>query len=197
MSFFIGNSIPNIVTDIALLALPMPYTFKLHRNIPQRAALTGLFLLGGFVCIISIVRLVQLVKLDLQDLDVLWNFTDTSIWTQVELFTAVISACLPSLRPVVALILPSFIHSSARGSTPKGHSKANTYQNLGSSQKARGVYGKPNADLFSDREGLVQGGNYAELSIPSSEMELGKLTPGKISVRNDVDIQWDQRHNVV
>lgn len=46
-SFFIGNAVPNIVTDWALLLLPLPYIWRLHRNTVQKLAIYATFLLGG------------------------------------------------------------------------------------------------------------------------------------------------------
>ena len=44
--FFDGNSIPNIVTDAALLVLPMPFIWQLHLPRAQKVALTSVFILG-------------------------------------------------------------------------------------------------------------------------------------------------------
>ncbi|KAL8677165.1 MAG: hypothetical protein Q9224_000751 [Gallowayella concinna] len=54
------------------------------------------------VCIISIIRLVVLGRLENEDLT--WNFVNSAIWSAAEPCMGVISACLPSLRPLVALI---------------------------------------------------------------------------------------------
>jgi hypothetical protein len=46
-NFFIGNAVPNIVTDWALLFLPLPYIWRLQRNTVQKLAIYASFLLGG------------------------------------------------------------------------------------------------------------------------------------------------------
>ena len=46
-AFFIGNAVPNIVTDWALLTLPIPYIWRLHQARAQKVALCGVFGLGG------------------------------------------------------------------------------------------------------------------------------------------------------
>ncbi|GLA54045.1 hypothetical protein AnigIFM63604_011572 [Aspergillus niger] len=46
-NFFIGNAVPNILTDWALLTLPLPYVWKLQRSASQKLALTGVFIMGG------------------------------------------------------------------------------------------------------------------------------------------------------
>ena len=46
-SFFIGSLVPHISTDFALLLLPVPYIWRLHRTTSQKIALAGTFMHGG------------------------------------------------------------------------------------------------------------------------------------------------------
>lgn len=45
--FLLGNAIPNILTDVALMVLPLPYIWRLNRSRSQKIALAGVFMLGG------------------------------------------------------------------------------------------------------------------------------------------------------
>lgn len=101
-AFFIGNAVPNIVTDWALLLLPIPYIWRLHQNRFEKLGLCGIFMLGGFICIISIVRLYIMATqlFHTQSTDVTWLFIGSSTWTAVEVNIGIVSACLPSLRPI-------------------------------------------------------------------------------------------------
>lgn len=45
--FFFGTSIPNILADLFLLALPMPYVLVLKISWTQKVFVMGFFLLGG------------------------------------------------------------------------------------------------------------------------------------------------------
>ncbi|KAL6718754.1 hypothetical protein ACLMJK_002988 [Lecanora helva] len=105
-AFFIGNAVPNIVTDWALLLLPIPYIWRLHQSKAQKIALSGVFGLGGFICIISIVRLYIMVTqlFHTTSMDVTWIFIGSSTWTAVEVNIGIVSACLPSLRPILTAI---------------------------------------------------------------------------------------------
>lgn len=49
-NFFIGNAVPNILTDIAILCLPMAKIWDLQMSRKMKAAISGLFLLGGLYC---------------------------------------------------------------------------------------------------------------------------------------------------
>lgn len=44
---FIGNAIPNIVTDVAILCMPIRQVWKLHVTLAQRLSLCFMFLLGS------------------------------------------------------------------------------------------------------------------------------------------------------
>lgn len=45
--FFHSRAIPNIITDLVLLILPLPLIWRLRLPIEQKAALSGVFLLGS------------------------------------------------------------------------------------------------------------------------------------------------------
>ncbi|KAF2798691.1 hypothetical protein K505DRAFT_346385 [Melanomma pulvis-pyrius CBS 109.77] len=97
--FLWGISIPNIITDVSLLLLPIPYVFRLSTSWSQKRLLLSTFFLGGFVCIASIMRLVSVVRQN-QGPDAPWHWVDQGLWAITEGHFAIISACLPALRPV-------------------------------------------------------------------------------------------------
>lgn len=45
--FFIGNSVPNICMDVAILTLPIRNVWHLQLPFQQKLVISGLFLLGG------------------------------------------------------------------------------------------------------------------------------------------------------
>jgi len=45
-AFFLGQAIPNIFTDVILLAMPIPIIWRLHLPKEQKMGLSGIFLLG-------------------------------------------------------------------------------------------------------------------------------------------------------
>ncbi|ORY01677.1 hypothetical protein BCR34DRAFT_574724 [Clohesyomyces aquaticus] len=94
-----GVSLPNILTDVALLLLPLPHVLRLSTSRLQKTMLMGTFSLGGFVCIASIMTLVSVLRQD-PGPDSPWNWVDQGLWGNSEVHFAIISACLPVLRPV-------------------------------------------------------------------------------------------------
>ncbi|KAH9908176.1 hypothetical protein F4778DRAFT_720642 [Xylariomycetidae sp. FL2044] len=99
LKFLFAISVPNILIDIALLALPIPYVIKLNVSKSQKKAILSIFLLGGFVIIASILRLYAVLTQPSND-DLSWNVVNQSIWATTEAGVAIISACLPTLRPL-------------------------------------------------------------------------------------------------
>lgn len=61
--FFIGNGVPNIVTDLCILVLPLREVYNLHIRTSQKIALGGVFMLGALVIVSSIIKLHVTVKL--------------------------------------------------------------------------------------------------------------------------------------
>ncbi|KAK7947886.1 uncharacterized protein PG986_008772 [Apiospora aurea] len=102
-AFFNGNSIPNIITDACMVTLPLPYIWKLQLQRAQKIALGGVFAVGAFVTVVSIIRLRLIVHVDLESPDVTFNFVTTVIWTIIETNIAIVCACLPSLKPLLSL----------------------------------------------------------------------------------------------
>ncbi|PWY64969.1 hypothetical protein BO94DRAFT_540919 [Aspergillus sclerotioniger CBS 115572] len=98
--YFLGKSIPDTVTDLFILVIPMHPIWHLHVNRMQKLVLTLTFLIGGLVTVISIIRLVCLLEIDLSSEDITWNFVPYLIWTCVELNVGIVAACLPCLRPI-------------------------------------------------------------------------------------------------
>jgi hypothetical protein len=47
IKYFIGVAAPNTATDLMLLIFPMPMIWNLKANLPNRIALTVIFLVGG------------------------------------------------------------------------------------------------------------------------------------------------------
>ena len=45
--YYLALTVPNIATDLILLAFPLPFIWKLRLPKSQKVALTGIFTLGG------------------------------------------------------------------------------------------------------------------------------------------------------
>ncbi|KXG53583.1 uncharacterized protein PGRI_006330 [Penicillium griseofulvum] len=102
--FYIGNAAANVVTDGIILLVPIPLVWKLQMRKTQKVMLSGIFLLGGFVCIASIVRIYYMTFLK-NSADVTWIMGDVFIWSSVEPSIGIVCACLPTLHPLLRSFL--------------------------------------------------------------------------------------------
>ncbi|KAH8836600.1 hypothetical protein MCOR27_010357 [Pyricularia oryzae] len=99
--FYIGTAIPTVVTNLLLLAMPVPYVWRLRMPTPQKVAVLAVFLFGAILTVVSAVRLVVIVDVDVADPDMTWNIVDSIIWSHVEGNIAILCCCLPTLKPIL------------------------------------------------------------------------------------------------
>lgn len=101
LMLFDATAASNTILDIMILSLPVPMVLKLQLSLSKRIQLLLTFMLGTFVCIISIIRLVAVVTQDVHNISPTTEEVADYIWTTTETYVAVISACLPTYRPFV------------------------------------------------------------------------------------------------
>ncbi|KAJ5915995.1 hypothetical protein N7504_000010 [Penicillium tannophilum] len=82
-AFYRYVSPPNIVTDVLILVMPLPYVWKLHTQVGQKVALTGVFLLGSLGTVASILRMTTFFQ-DSAMTDPTWTSIKLGIWTILE-----------------------------------------------------------------------------------------------------------------
>lgn len=70
----------------------------------------GMFMLGGFVCVVSIYRIPKMYSISLSDVS--WSDVEPCVWSVVEVDVAIVCACLPTFRP---LFDPKVRRSNKRG----------------------------------------------------------------------------------
>lgn len=143
LSVYLGASAPNVITDVLLLLLPVPYVWQLNAPIFQRIVLVGMFSLGIFVSVISIVRLRIFMGLDLASPDVTYNFSQVFIWSLVEVHVGIICACLPSLRPAVRFLGIGKFFSSTTQDVYRQHERTPDPSTLHSHQKSQSSKRRP------------------------------------------------------
>lgn len=86
-----------------MVALPIYPVTKLRQPLSQRIAVIGIFLLGGIVCVASIYRLTTVPMLDPTNLA--FTVRGAAVFGHVETAVAIMSACLPTLRPLFSRFL--------------------------------------------------------------------------------------------
>ncbi|EFQ35466.1 uncharacterized protein GLRG_10610 [Colletotrichum graminicola M1.001] len=118
------NAAGNIITDVAVFALPMPVFWHLRLPRKQKILLMGIFSLGFFTVAISIIR-VQFLDIET---DFTWTNVKASLWSLGEISSAITCASLPTLRPLLTKLFPELmsrvnISSVPSQQTETGHTR--------------------------------------------------------------------------
>ncbi|KAI9678962.1 MAG: hypothetical protein M1829_001947 [Trizodia sp. TS-e1964] len=90
----------NMVSDFAILILPLPVVWTLKISRRKKVILTGVFCIGIFACVSSIVRLITLRKIIDSPTDFSYSYAELNIWSMIECSSALICACIPTLAPL-------------------------------------------------------------------------------------------------
>ncbi|CEL11520.1 hypothetical protein ASPCAL14622 [Aspergillus calidoustus] len=93
-----GFSIVNVVTDVAILALPVKPVLSLHLKLSRKLQVLGMFLTGGVVCVFGVLRAIAMSSLSMVDAS--WAAVGASIWSFTEISVGIVAACLPLLGPL-------------------------------------------------------------------------------------------------
>ncbi|MCJ1350229.1 MAG: hypothetical protein MMC33_000210 [Icmadophila ericetorum] len=149
--FILGVSVPNIVIDVALLVLPLPFVWGLQLNRSQKLAVSGIFLLGSFVTVASTIRFATF--LNLHTSDPTWSFASGFLWTVIEPSIAIVSACLPSMRPILRFLLTGSVIPSKQPSRPTKSSFGNSSSTGSGSRINRWLNGGRGVSNNSDTKG--------------------------------------------
>ncbi|PYH88358.1 integral membrane protein [Aspergillus ellipticus CBS 707.79] len=100
VSFYYGQQIPNILTDLVLLVMPLPSVWSLPISRAQRGLLTGVFAVGGLTLAFDVIRLVAMIDLMHAGPDITYNQVPVAVWTCIEAAVGITAACLSHLRPL-------------------------------------------------------------------------------------------------
>ncbi|KAK0748356.1 hypothetical protein B0T21DRAFT_406881 [Apiosordaria backusii] len=115
-----ANAALHIVSDLVIMALPMPVLSALKLPRRQKYALVGVFALGFFVCIVSTIRLVYLVDvMKKQGYDATYTSASMIYWTCVEVNAAISCACLMTLKPLIQRLFPRLLSPNLGSKTQR------------------------------------------------------------------------------
>ncbi|KAI0187511.1 hypothetical protein F4808DRAFT_466366 [Astrocystis sublimbata] len=107
-AFYIAVAVINILLDLSILAFAQYRLWNLHMQ-HNRKLLLSICLFWAITIISSILRIVYLEKIDINDST--YTITIPGIWTNVEMYLSIICGCLPVLY---SLFRPRFQRLSAK-----------------------------------------------------------------------------------
>ncbi|ATZ48765.1 hypothetical protein BCIN_03g09320 [Botrytis cinerea B05.10] len=213
---FIGNAIPNILTDVAILALPMQQVWGLHTSVMQKTHISFVFLLGSFVIFTSIYRFTTLFQF--QPADITWTLATAEVWCVVESASGIMSACLPTLGPLVQfssrkLGITSVLTRSSQARTSSAGPHLQTIGGSGGPKKSINISGKFDSSKniregsrpfrrlsavsgISDERGNWKGGSNVRATVRAHDVESAKsVESDEIPLHNIVvntEIEWTE-----
>lgn len=122
VTLYLSSAPVNIITDLAILFLPMPILtgMRLPRN--EKIILIITFSFGAFVAVVDVVRIAYLESAALarlQDIygssasraqyDYSWIASLSFMWSAVEVHVGIICACVPGVKPLVTKLFPTVL----------------------------------------------------------------------------------------
>ena len=125
VTLYLSSAPVNIITDLALLFLPMPIltSMRLPRN--EKLILIITFSFGGFVAVVDVIRIAYLQSAALARLqsttgsaatiaenDYSWIASLSFMWSAVEVHVGMICACVPGVKPLVARVFPRLLDAA-------------------------------------------------------------------------------------
>ncbi|TDZ15568.1 hypothetical protein Cob_v011515 [Colletotrichum orbiculare MAFF 240422] len=141
------NSGVSVFTDMVFALLPVPMLWNVQLNWKVKSAVVGVLSLGVFATAAAVVKISFLPSYGKHG-DFLWDSSDITIWTTVEICTAISAASIPCLKPLFKAILAG---SSAKYNSD--YNNNNGYlRNMGTNRTNRTAATKHatnNVEMFS------------------------------------------------
>jgi fucose permease len=122
VTLYLASAPVNIITDLAILVLPIPVLTGMRLPQKQKTILVVTFALGIFVAVVDVVRIyyLQQASVDVNgslsgagtiggQTDFAWYASLSLMWSAVEVNIGIICACIPTLKPLITRILPKLI----------------------------------------------------------------------------------------
>ncbi|KAF3343320.1 hypothetical protein VDGL01_10340 [Verticillium dahliae] len=98
------NSSVSVLTDFVFAVLPVPILWNVQLNWKVKSAVAAILSLGIFATAAAIVKITFLGEYGKHG-EFLFDSSDLTIWTTVEICTAIIAACIPCLKPLFKAML--------------------------------------------------------------------------------------------
>lgn len=105
-TLMMGSSISSVIIDLTILFLPLPKIWGLKMDIAKKSGLTGVFLLGYLVVVVSIGRLITVLNArERINADLSWEVSPAMFWFLAEAPMTLLCICLPACLPILRRVL--------------------------------------------------------------------------------------------
>ncbi|KAL2062761.1 hypothetical protein VTL71DRAFT_5833 [Oculimacula yallundae] len=107
---YIGSTVLNAISDLALMAFVIPKIFVLQISRNQKIYVLSVVCLGFLVVIAGVLNLVSITRINN------WGVVNVNTWKSIEVSTGLLCASAPCLQPLIRKLFPAL--SSSLSSTP-------------------------------------------------------------------------------
>ncbi|KAF2451160.1 hypothetical protein P171DRAFT_515235 [Karstenula rhodostoma CBS 690.94] len=189
--FYIWTGLQNLVQDVVLIAMPMPLLWNLRLPLSKKISLTFVFAMGSGICVITLIRVIDTTKADLQD--VTHDYASVGILSVLEPLLGIVNCSLPLLRPIIPRVAELVGPRKTLSNQSKG---SYTYGLSIGSRRTRArtldVYPLDTvATLYENLETQGDGAKPVSDSDSLKELVTGEGVPKRIVVRTDWDVDYD------
>jgi len=127
VTIYLASAPVNIITDLAILFLPMPILTSMRLPKKQKTILVITFGFGVFVAVVDIIRIAYLQAASTYRLneitndiyvgdtrtedvtDFSWYSSFSFMWSAIEVNVGIMCACVPALKPLVSRYMPKML----------------------------------------------------------------------------------------
>lgn len=141
ITIYLSSTPVNIITDLAILFLPIPLLTSLRLPKKQKLVLVVTFGFWAFLAVVDVIRTAYLQSAssyrlaelhndpptggnsgDVDNTDFSWNASFSFMWSAIEVNLGFVCACVPMLKPLVSRFMPHLLHDHGDRTTQKSHS---------------------------------------------------------------------------
>ncbi|KAI1772959.1 hypothetical protein F4818DRAFT_129498 [Hypoxylon cercidicola] len=182
MNLVFALCISDFVTDILIIAIPVPLVLRLNLSTRQKVGVCSMFLLGGGTVVASLIRFIMMVGSFKGDFDMtadnILGVTACMYWGMVECGVGVFAACLPTIQ----FLFRRWVWEPAVSST----------KSMFSSRSSRSSAYHKDAIHVDQTFDIA----YAKIHHGSSRSESPALLPNVVRggpIHKTYDMWWDER----
>ncbi|KAG6032366.1 hypothetical protein E4U41_007229 [Claviceps citrina] len=156
---FTGYAVVTIVSDVVVAILPIPVLLQIHVRLEKKLGLIAIFMLGLFTTLCSILRYLQIDRIQNGD----GNSTMLVLWGTIEFNVGNMVSCLPFLAPVCmrkakdyrSRYSAGYVASKSKQSRGQALREAQHYKLSGLSKDQSGSH---SVNTWESREAILDNG---------------------------------------
>jgi hypothetical protein len=155
VALYLSSAPINVLTDLAILLLPLPILTSLRMEFRQKVILVATFIIGGFVTIVDVVRIVYLqealkeerqinpsasITATTRPANFTYHASFSPMWSAVEVCVGIMCCCVLVLKPLVMRVMPQLLRAHHGHHYPSGTSEALLRSDIKDSRYLDGVH---------------------------------------------------------